>query len=54
MEYKIITGNAARCQKLLNQWKHEFDLSIVTMNTTILNVGLKEVTILLARSKKVI
>lgn len=32
MEYKIITGTAPECQKLLNQWKHEYTLKILQMS----------------------
>jgi len=33
-EYKIITDDATTCQKLLNQWKHEFRLDIIAMQSS--------------------
>ena len=30
-EYKIITGIPEYCQKVLNQWKHTYDLNIISM-----------------------
>ena len=30
-EYKILTGTAIDCQKILNQWRHEYSLQILQM-----------------------
>ena len=30
-DYKVITGDHARVQKVLNQWKHEFLLEVISM-----------------------
>lgn len=46
-EYKIITEDAITCQKLLNQWKHEFTLKILAMS-----VHEGKTIILLTRTKK--
>ncbi len=46
-EYKILTGNDEYCQKVLNQWKHEFELKVLQM------CGHKDaLVILLSREKK--
>ena len=29
--YKIIQGTARDCQKILNQWKYEYDIEILQM-----------------------
>ena len=31
IEYKIIVGTQTECQKWLNQWKHGFELNIISM-----------------------
>lgn len=47
-EYKIISGTTTDCQKLLNQWKHQYFLNIVNMCAD------KDLTvILLTRTEKV-
>jgi len=51
-EYKIITGTASDCQKWLNQWKHEYILNIISMNTVHVAGNNPLVTILLTRTKK--
>lgn len=30
-EYKILTDIPEHCQKVLNQWKHAYDLNIISM-----------------------
>ena len=30
-QYKILTGTAIDCQKILNQWRHEYSLQILQM-----------------------
>ena len=30
-EYKLITAEQMHCQKLLNQWKHDYTLEIITI-----------------------
>jgi len=50
-EYKIITGTASECQKVLNQWKHEFELNIIQMCVEHNAIGFG-VFILLTRTKK--
>lgn len=30
-EYKILTGTAVECQKILNQWRYEYILQILQM-----------------------
>ncbi len=29
-EYKIIQGDLSYCQKVLNQWKYEFNLTVIS------------------------
>jgi hypothetical protein len=31
IEYKILTGTQDACQKTLNQWKHDYTLTIISM-----------------------
>ena len=31
-EYKIISGTTIDCQKILNQWKHDYVLDIISMS----------------------
>lgn len=54
MEYKIIFGNPAECQRKLNQWKHEYTLNVIAMESYYSgsNHETRDVTILLTRSKK--
>ena len=33
MEYKIISGDPADCQMVLNQWRHKYTLNIISMCT---------------------
>ena len=51
-EYKIITGTGSECQKWLNQWKHEFELKIISMSVIVTDLEIKEIIILLTRTKK--
>ncbi len=30
-DYKIVTGSDSHCQKVLNQWKHQYELDILHM-----------------------
>lgn len=46
VEYKIITGTTSECQKTLNQWKHEYFLSIIGFTSS----G-NSIAILLTRSR---
>jgi len=46
-EFKILFDSPSTCQKLLNQWKHEFELDIYGMA-----VQDKRICILLYRTKK--
>ncbi len=48
-EYKIIRGTAEHCQKVLNQWKHQYHLTILHMSTV--NDIVNPVTILLERTE---
>ena len=48
-EYKIINGPLADCQKILNQWKHLYNLHIISMVAT--NDTYGEVIILIIRTK---
>ena len=32
MEYKIISGDEEYCQKVLNQWKHQYDIEVISMS----------------------
>ena len=36
-EYKIITGTGTDCQKYLNQWRHQFHLTIISMTSTLID-----------------
>jgi hypothetical protein len=49
-EYKIIEGIIIDCQKLLNQWRHEFSLEILSMNSMDVQ-GETWVVILLTRER---
>ncbi len=46
-DFKIITGNDTFCQKVLNQWKHQFELEVLYMC-----VHKDALVILLVREKK--
>jgi hypothetical protein len=46
-EYKIIRGTDADCQKWLNQWKHEYKITIYSMQV----VDSREVVILLTQTR---
>ncbi len=35
MEYKCITKEESEMQKLLNQWKHEYEIEVLFYNTTL-------------------
>lgn len=45
-EYKIIRGTAEHCQKVLNQWRHQYHLTILHMSKV---NDIVNVTILLER-----
>lgn len=52
-EYKIIQGTESDCQKWLNQWRHEFNLEILEMNTHYMKTHSEfRCIILLIREKK--
>jgi hypothetical protein len=51
-EYKIIHGTAKHCQMVLNQWRHDYYIEILSFESV--NVGLvtgENVTILLTREE---
>ena len=48
-EYKILTGTAADCQKVLNQWRHDYTLRILQMSV---ESSPLTVVILLTRTEK--
>ena len=48
-EYKFVTATTSEIQKWLNQWKHEFDLNIISVNP---HTGSNQVSVLLTRTKK--
>ena len=48
-EYKILTGTAIDCQKILNQWRHEYSLQILQM---FVESSPLTVVILLTRTEK--
>lgn len=55
IEYKIIEGAAIECQKWLNQWKHEYEIKVLSMSTYAsgdATDGHHFVTILLTRERK--
>ena len=37
-EYKIIYGTASHCQKVLNQWRHDYAIEILSFESK--NIGL--------------
>ncbi len=45
-EYGILTGTPGKCQTTLNQWRHIYDLDIISM---VVNPQSNEVAILLTR-----
>ena len=47
MEYQILSGQPADCQKTLNQWRHQFNLVIISMTSRN-----DQIIILLTREKK--
>ena len=49
-EYKILTGTAVDCQKVLNQWRHEYTLQILQMSME--SSPLTIVILLTRRAKK--
>ena len=30
-EYKFVSGELSHCQKVLNQWKHKYNITIINM-----------------------
>lgn len=38
-EYKIIEGTPIECQKWLNQWRHEFDIEIISQTAGVVYGG---------------
>lgn len=56
IEYKIIEGSAAECQKWLNQWKHEYEITVLSMSAcesvASFAKALIVVTILLTRERR--
>ena len=57
-EYKIINGGILECQKLLNQWKHEYKLEIYHKNKLLIThpyqvlTNLKKKTLITRRIRK--
>lgn len=51
-EYKILEGTAGDVQKILNQWRHPFDLDIKSMNTEKVDRTHTWVIILLTRTER--
>ena len=49
MEYKFIKGSQSECQKWLNQWKHEFNVEIISVHW-----GSHEVSMLIIRTRKIV
>ena len=50
-EYKVIRGNDEYVQKVLNQWKHEFELNIISVLHDS-SYDRKDLIIVLKRNKK--
>lgn len=46
-EYKIITGKPTDVQKILNQWRHQYEIVIIEMTSFE-----REISILLIREEK--
>lgn len=51
-EYRIIHEHPSEAQKILNQWKHEYDLEILSMSSFSNLNCTSFVTILIKRWKK--
>ena len=45
--FRVLTGNEEHCQKVLNQWKHQFEIEIIG-----LTYYRKDLAILLTITKK--
>ncbi len=50
VEYKILKGTPEDCQKILNQWRHEYDINILGFVSC--NGGGGWVNILLTREQQ--
>lgn len=48
-EYKFVQGDIGHCQKVLNQWKHEYDIEVMYIKV----FDISFVVMLILRTKKV-